>query len=148
MKNIAVSIFMVLVSVFGFGQEDTTRIEVDNLFPVLFSDCDDSFVENEVNIIFPLSTDHNGILVFRDVVEATYSNETYSVVVERFDITTDLISDVWVQIADGDGSTLIIARLCKIHQAFTQGILFTELDSIFDFINDNYVKIWGHDKNP
>jgi hypothetical protein len=146
MKRIVIGIALSLFSFGSFAQGDNTRIELDILFPTLFSDCDDSFVENEVNIIYPLSTDYNGILVFRDVVEAAYSNEKYIVVVDQFDNTTDLISDVWLQITDGDGYNLILVHLCKIHQAITQGILFTELDRVFDYINDNYIKIWGHDK--
>ena len=62
----------------------------------------------------------------------------------RWNTTTKYVSDIWVEVTDGEN--LIMLPLCEINQAFESGVLFSEYEKVFNYINNNYKKIWGYEK--
>ena len=133
-----------LTSFFGYSQEDTSVVDLSILFPKLFSGCKDSSVVNTKQFFIPLSTDYEAIGFFNDAVSATYSKGKYEVGVIEWNTTTKFVSNVWVEITDGEN--LIVMPLCEINQAYESGVLFSEYEKVFDYINNHYEKIWGYEK--
>ena len=133
-----------LTSFVGFSQEDTTVVDLSILFPKLFSGCKDSSVVKTKQFFFPLSTDYEAIGFFNDAVSATYSKGIYEVGVIDWNTTTKFVSNVWVEVTDGEN--LIVMPLCEINQAYESGVLFSEYEKVFDYINNHYEKIWGYEK--
>ena len=132
------------ISFVGFSQEDTSVVDLSILFPKLFSGCKDSSVVNTKQFFIPLSTDNEAIGFFNDAVSATYSKGKYEVGVIEWNTTTKFVSNVWVEVTDGEN--LIILPLCEINQAYESGVLFSEYEKVFDYINNHYEKIWGYEK--
>ena len=64
--------------------------------------------------------------------------------VVEWNTTTKFVSNVWVEITDGEN--LIVMPLCEINQAYESGVLLSEYEKVFDYINNHYKKIWGHEK--
>jgi hypothetical protein len=133
-----------LISFMGFSQEDTSVVDLSILFPKLFSGCNDSSVVNTKKFFIPLSTDYEAIGFFNDAVSATYSKGKYEVGVIEWNTTTKFVSNVWVEVTDGEN--LIVMPLCEINQAYESGVLFSEYEKVFDYINNHYEKIWGYEK--
>ncbi len=133
-----------LTSFFGYSQEDTSVVDLSILFPKLFSGCKDSVVVNTKKFFIPLSTDYEAIGFFNDAVSATYSKGKYEVGVIEWNTTTKFVSNVWVEVTDGEN--LIVMPLCEINQAYESGVLFSEYEKVFDYINNHYEKIWGYEK--
>jgi hypothetical protein len=144
MKKFILSVVLSFVSFVGFSQEDTSVVDLSILFPKLFSGCKDSVVTNTKNFFIPLSTDYEAIGFFNDAVSATYSKGIYEVGVINWNTTTKFVSDVWVEVTDGEN--LIILPLCEINQAYESGVLFSEYEKVFNHINNNHIKIWGYEK--
>lgn len=144
MKKFILSVVLSFISFVSVGQEDTSVVDLSILFPKLFSGCKDSVVTNTKNFFIPLSNDYEAIVYFNDAVSATYSKGIYEVGVIDWNTTTKFVSNVWVEVTDGEN--LIILPLCEINQAYESGVLFSEYEKVFDYINNNYVKIWGYEK--
>lgn len=121
-----------LTSLVGFSQEDTSVVNLSILFPKLFSGCKDSVVTNTKNFFIPLSNDYEAIGYFKDAVSATYSKGIYEVGVIIFNFETKFVSDVWVEVTDGEN--VIVLPLCEINQAYVKGVLFSEYEKVFDFL--------------
>ena len=121
-----------LTSFMGFSQEDTSVVDLSILFPKLFSGCKDSSVVNTKKFFIPLSTDYEAIGFFKDAVSATFSKGIYQVGVIDLKRTTKFVSDVWVEITDGEN--VILLPLCEINQAYESGVLFSEYEKVFDFL--------------
>lgn len=144
MKNLILFITLSFISFVGFSQEDTSVVDLSILFPKLFSGCKDSSVVNTKQFFIPLSTDNEAIGFFNDAVSATYSKGKYEVGVIDWNTTTKFVSNVWVEVTDGEN--LIVMPLCEINQAYESGVLFFEYEKVFDYINNHYAKIWGYEK--
>jgi hypothetical protein len=121
-----------LISFMGFSQEDTSVVDLSILFPKLFPGCKDSVVTNTKNFFIPLSNDYEAIGFFKDAVSATYSKGIYQAGVLDLNRTTKFVSDVWVEVADGEN--VIVLPLCEINQAYVKGVLFSEYEKVFDFL--------------
>jgi hypothetical protein len=120
------------ISFMGFSQEDTSVVDLSILFPKLFSGCKDSVVVNTKKFFIPLSNDYEAIGFFKDAVSATYSKGVYQAGVLDLNRTTKFVSDVWVEVADGEN--VIVLPLCEINQAYVKGVLFSEYEKVFDFL--------------
>jgi hypothetical protein len=144
MKKVILSIALSFISFTGFSQEDTSVVDLSILFPKLFSGCKDSSVVNTKKFFIPLSTGYEAIGFFNDAVSATYSKGKYEVGVIEWNTTTKFVSDIWVEVTDGEN--IIILPLCEINQAYESGVLFSEYEKVFDYINNHYEKIWGYEK--
>ena len=132
MKKFILSVVLSFISFVSVGQEDTSVVDLSILFPKLFSGCKDSVVTNTKNFFIPLSNDYEAIEHFKDAVSATYSKGIYEVGVLQLNRTTKFVSDVWVEITDGEN--VIVLPLCEINQAYESGILFSEYVKVFDFM--------------
>jgi hypothetical protein len=121
-----------LTSFVGYSQEDTSVVDLSILFPKLFSGCKDSSAVNTKKFFIPLSTDYEAIGFFNDAVSATYSKGVYQAGVLDLNRTTKFVSDVWVEVADGEN--VIVLPLCEINQAYVNGVLFSEYEKVFDFL--------------
>ena len=106
-------LLILFISFVGFSQEDTSVVDLSILFPKLFSGCKDSSVVNTKQFFIPLSTDYEAIGFFNDAVSATYSKGKYEVGVIDWNTTTKFVSNVWVEINDGEN--LIVMNLCEIN---------------------------------
>jgi hypothetical protein len=144
MKKFILFAVFSFISFVGVSQEDTSVVDIRLLFPKLFSGCNDSVVKSTKIFFIPLSTDLKSIGFFNDDVSATFSNGIYEVGVIRWNTTTKYVSDIWVEVTDGEN--LIMLPLCEINQAFESGVLFSEYEKVFNYINNNYKKIWGYEK--
>jgi hypothetical protein len=138
MKKFILSVVLSFVSFVGFSQEDTSVVDLSILFPKLFSGCKDSVVTNTKNFFIPLSNDYEAVGFFKDAVSATYSKGIYEVGVIIFNFETKFVSNVWVEVTDGEN--IIELPLCEINQAYESGVLFSEYDKVFNFINEKTKK--------
>ena len=127
-----------LTSFFGYSQEDTSVVDLSILFPKLFTGCKDSVVVNTKHFFIPISTDDEAITYFNDAISATYSYGKYQASVIIFNYNTKFVSNIWVEVTDGEN--VIVLPLCEINQAYESGILFSEYDKVFNFINEKTKK--------
>lgn len=138
MKKFILSIVLSFVSFVGFSQEDTSVVDLSILFPKLFTGCKDSVVVNTKHFFIPISTDDEAITYFNDAISATYSYGKYQASVIIFNYNTKFVSNIWVEVTDGEN--VIVLPLCEINQAYESGILFSEYDKVFNFINEKTKK--------
>jgi hypothetical protein len=131
------------VSFVGFSQEDTSVIDLSKMFPKLWTGCTDIVVTNTKDFFIPLSSDYNAVRYFEEAVSSTFSKGKFLVGVVSLNDKTKFVTDVWVEVTDGDNQ--IILRLCEINQAYNEGVLFSEYEKAFDFLNDYYTKM-GYEK--
>jgi hypothetical protein len=131
MKNIAVSIFMVLVSVFGFSQGDTTS----NL-PYLFTKCKSESNELSNKFAMPLSFHENSISKFESQVTEYFSVDNYSVYVSSYTKNKETIDYVWVEIFDDTTENSVFIPFCVLDEMEQIRNLKNEYDIVF-----NYMKI-------
>jgi hypothetical protein len=144
MKNLILSLVLLFISFVGTSQEDTSVVDIRLLFPSFFSGCNDSVVSSTKKISIPLSTDIESIGYFYDDVYETFSDGIYEAGVIELNNTTKYISDVWVEVTDG--KHFIFLSLCEINEAYESGVLFSEYEKVFNYININHAKIWGYEK--
>jgi hypothetical protein len=143
MKNLILSLVLLFISFVGVSQEDTSVVDIRQLFPNFFSGCNDSVVSRTKKYFIPLSTDIESISNFNDDVYETFSNGIYEAMVIDLNTTTKYISNVWVEVTDG--KHYIFLYLCEINQAYESGVLFSEYEKVFNYINNNYEKIGGYE---
>jgi hypothetical protein len=128
MKNVATSVFMVLMSVFGFNQVDS----ISNL-PHLLTECDNETNGLFKNIMLPASDDDYSITTFYQVVAAKYSVGKYKVDGIFYESDNVIINDVWVVIVDHNDETLL-RPLCLLEN-FTNPIeLEFAYDEVFNYL--------------
>jgi hypothetical protein len=128
MKNVATSVFMVLMSVFGFNQVDS----ISNL-PHLLTECDNETNGLFKNIMLPASDDDYSITTFYQIVAAKYSAGKYKVDGMFYESDNTIINDVSVMIVDHNDESLFLP-LCLLEK-FTNPIeLEIAYDEVFNYL--------------
>jgi hypothetical protein len=143
MKNLILSLVLLFISFVGTSQEDTSVVDIRLIFPSFFSGCNCSVVSSTKKFSIPLSTDIESIRYFNDDIYETFSDGIYEAMVIELNTTTKYISNVWVEVTDG--KHYIFLYLCEINQAYESGVLFSEYEKVFNYINNNYEKIGGYE---
>ena len=143
MKNLILSLVLLFISFVVTSQEDTSVVDIRQVFPSFFSGCNCSVVSSKKKFTIPLSTDIESIRYFNDDIYETFSDGIYEAMVIDLNTTTKYISNVWVEVTDG--KHYIFLYLCEINQAYESGVLFSEYEKVFNYINNNYEKIGGYE---
>jgi abortive infection bacteriophage resistance protein len=132
MKNLIISFVFTFSSFVGFSQKDTNIIDLSVVSPALFSYCDSSINLDYKNFKIPQSNDKNGIELFEAAIQKEFSLDKYKAYVITYNGNTEYISDIWLEVGNGDDSVII--PFCSIIKIKNKKTLTEEYTKVFSVL--------------